>query len=473
MKEAHSSSLKARVLRTGIWTVGAYGIESGIRLASNLVMAWLLFPDDFGLMAIVFTIPAALAMLSEVGIRSSIIRKVGRLEDDFLRTAWTLQAIRGLALWFVLLVASLVLMLPAVRGAFPPASALADPRLPLLLAVTGLTLVLSGFQSVNLFVLDRELRIKRNVVLGIVCKLVAIPPMVAIAYVYQSVWALSVGTIVAQFALFLGSYLVVPGIRMRVAWVSRYVKPLLSDGKWITLSSANGLLTSQGDRFVLAVIMPVEQLGLYSIAFLLLDSIRALMQKLRDQLALAVVIEAQKGTPELAITKYYRYRRPFDTLAFGAAGLLWISGPAIVQTLYGQKYSGAGEMLQILSFSLIAFPFGMIADVFFVKGNPRMYAYLSILGSVSFLILITVGSFFGGSQGALWAIAFFRWPQVAIATGRAWMGLYHTCRLDSRLPGRELFPCPPMSDTALRSVAMTICAHAGPLIDPRHLPPQG
>ena len=75
MKLESGKTLKSRILLAGAWTVGVYGAEAAIRLLTSLVLTRLLFPEAFGVMAIVNTIPAVLAMLSDTGIGSSIVRR--------------------------------------------------------------------------------------------------------------------------------------------------------------------------------------------------------------------------------------------------------------------------------------------------------------------------------------------------------------------------------------------------------------
>ena len=131
------TGLRARIVNAGMWTVTGHVVENLIRLGTSLVMTRLLVPGDFGLMAVALTIPASLAMLSDLGIHSNVIKKTGRLGTDFLRTAWTIQVVRGMLLWVLMLVVAGLFWLPQVRQLMPEGSLLLHPQLPYLLAAMG------------------------------------------------------------------------------------------------------------------------------------------------------------------------------------------------------------------------------------------------------------------------------------------------------------------------------------------------
>ena len=86
-----------RFARGSSWAAINYVVSYSLRLGSNLVLWRLLYPDAFGLMAIVNTIMTGLAMFSDVGIAQTVVQNERGEEPDFLNTIWTLQVVRGLA----------------------------------------------------------------------------------------------------------------------------------------------------------------------------------------------------------------------------------------------------------------------------------------------------------------------------------------------------------------------------------------
>ena len=92
---AAAPSLAARALRASAITMGGFVASQALRLASNLVLTRLLFPEAFGLMALVTVFVMALVMLSDIGTGPAIMGSRRGDDPAFLDTAWTIQILRG------------------------------------------------------------------------------------------------------------------------------------------------------------------------------------------------------------------------------------------------------------------------------------------------------------------------------------------------------------------------------------------
>ena len=88
---------KSIVVRLG-WMTMSYGTVQFLRLVNNVILARLLAPPIFGLMAVVNAIRTGVELLSDVGIMQNIISSPRGEDPLFYDTAWTLQALRGLVL---------------------------------------------------------------------------------------------------------------------------------------------------------------------------------------------------------------------------------------------------------------------------------------------------------------------------------------------------------------------------------------
>ena len=105
-------NLKKRILNASAWTLGSYGVENIFRLASSLILSRLLFPEAFGLVSASSSIIVAIGLFSDLGIRAVIIQSPRGDSDDFLRSAWVFQLLRGMLLWLVLVIICSVISLP-------------------------------------------------------------------------------------------------------------------------------------------------------------------------------------------------------------------------------------------------------------------------------------------------------------------------------------------------------------------------
>src|SRR5262245_33791545 len=133
MSEATTSgkSLARHAARGGLWVLTGRGSGLALRLISNLILTRLLLPEAFGLMALVQSVAQGMRMLTDVGVRGSVVQDPRGDERIFLDTAWTIQILRGLG------ISGGVVLL-----AWPAAAFYAEPQLRPLLQVIALTAVL-------------------------------------------------------------------------------------------------------------------------------------------------------------------------------------------------------------------------------------------------------------------------------------------------------------------------------------------
>ena len=121
--------LFARAMRSSAWTIFGFVASQGIRFGSNLILTRLLFPEAFGMMALVTVAMVGLGNFSDIGTGPAIAYNRRGDDPDFLDTAWTLHVIRGVLLW-----------LATCALAWPFARFYGEPMLAQLLPVAGLSL---------------------------------------------------------------------------------------------------------------------------------------------------------------------------------------------------------------------------------------------------------------------------------------------------------------------------------------------
>jgi len=229
-------SLSARALRGSLVTVGGFGGSQVIRLASNLILTRLLFPEAFGMMALIAVFMQGLAMFSDVGVTPAILQSKRGDDRDFLNTAWTIQAIRGVCLW-----------LAACALAWPVASFYGEPQLMQLLPVASLTLVIQGFNPTRMDTANRHLVLGRLTALDLGAQVLGIVVAVVLSWLTGSVWSLVISGLVSAVAVLVLYNLYLPGEANRFRWERAAVQELVHFGKWIFHSTVCGFLFLQSD----------------------------------------------------------------------------------------------------------------------------------------------------------------------------------------------------------------------------------
>src|SRR5258708_7936819 len=149
----------------------------------------------------------ALGMLTDVGLRDSIISNERGDDIDFLNTAWTIQVIRGFILWGV-----------ATVAAFPVAWIYREPQLRSLISVASLALVIHGFSSTKAHTLSRRVQRGPLLVIEVTSKVVSMVVMFVWAKMSPTVWSLVAGGLTSSVCDVLGSHLLRTGYRNWFRW---------------------------------------------------------------------------------------------------------------------------------------------------------------------------------------------------------------------------------------------------------------
>jgi O-antigen/teichoic acid export membrane protein len=302
-----------------------------------MILARLLFPEAFGLMALVRVVQNGLTLASDMGVRLNIIQHDSGDEPAFLNTAWTLQVLRGLLLWTI-----------GTLIAVPLARAYDEPELAYLIPVVVLTAVITGFESTNIATRSRHLALGRIVALTLSSQIVAMIAMIGVALLYRTVWALVVGTVVSCATRTILSHFVLPGIRNRFSWKKDVVRDIVSFGKWILFSTFITFLAQRLDILMLGKLVPLDMLGVYSIALIFATLPRRLASPLATQVMLPVLATIRRADRSGLHSAFRRARRvilPAGLLLFLATGLLT---PPFIHFVYDERYHSAGWIAQLL-----------------------------------------------------------------------------------------------------------------------------
>ena len=385
-------SLRSKVIGGTLWSTGGFVVARLVRLASSLILTRLLFPEVFGLMALVNVIVMGFVMLSDVGLVPGIVQSRRGDEPLFLDTAWSIQIGRGFVLWIA-----------ACLLASPFADFYGQPELARLLPVVALVMVLAGFESMAVARFRRHLQLGRLTALEFVSQVVGIAVMVTWAFYQRTVWALVAGSLAGAAVRLVLSH-AMSDRRDRPRWNAGAARELLHFGKWIFLSTLFAFLSTQLDRLIFGKAIPVGLLGIYSIG----ATLATMPGEMLIRLGTSVVFPAfSRKLDESDLGSAYRRAR-LSLLA--AAGLiiapLAATGPALIETLYDPRYAQAGWILQILAAGVWfqALEVGP-GSALLALGKPQWLAAGHAAKVVGIAVLIPLGFQLAGFPGAVVGLA--------------------------------------------------------------------
>lgn len=385
------NSLMSRVLRGGSWLVIGYGGNQALRLAANLILTRLLFPEAFGLMTLVNVILVGLQMFSDFGLVPSIAQNPRGDDPDFLDTAWTLQVIRGALLWLV-----------TCLLAWPAAQFYNEPDLMLYLPIAGLTVLISGFNTTAIETAHRHLLVGRVTVLDLISQVLGMVVMVWLAWVTQSVVALILGGIIQTTVRWFLTWYLLPGHKNRFRLEPAAANTLLHFGKWLFFSTVFWFFTSQGDRVILGKFLPLEMLGLYNIGFFLASFPTLMAQNINGRLLIPVYRDKPAGESRKNFLNLRKLRSGITLSLLLMSMIFAFFGPALVDLMYDERYMLSGPMVTLIACLLTPAMIVVTYDqAALAAGDSRSYFFFSAVRAAAQIGSILLGVTYFGLVGAI------------------------------------------------------------------------
>ncbi|MBS1821246.1 MAG: oligosaccharide flippase family protein [Acidobacteria bacterium] len=390
-------ALEKKAIRGAFWSVLEYGSGMGLRVISSLVLTRLLAPVYFGEMTLVTTLIVGINLLSDFGLAPSVIQSAQGDEPVFLNTAWTIQVIRGVALWLI-----------AILISWPMAIFYHDAQLKLLLPVLALSTLIGSFNSTNLLTLSRHLGVRRLFAIDGSTAVVSLVVTIIWAYFWPSVWAIVFGQIVSTIYRLVLSHIpaLAPGIRNTFCWDKEALHSIVHFGKWILVGTAFFFFASQADRLILGRLISLTLLGVYGLAYQLSDVPRQIILALGGRVAYPFISKLIHMTMDEFRAKFLHYR--FYILLLGAVllSLMVVWGHLIILLLYDRRYHEAAWMIPILALGLWqTLLYQTTAPVLFALGKPRYNAIGNAGYCIAMLTCLPLAFHLWGMTGAVVAIA--------------------------------------------------------------------
>ncbi len=355
---------RRQLIKSSLWSSGGFAVSQVIRLFSNLVLTRVLFPEVFGLMALVQSVVTGVKMFSDMGISTSVLRDRAGDDPAYLDTAWTMQVIRGVLIWLIISIL-----------AYPAAMMYDAPELFFLLPVVGLGAIIQGLNSTSILSLKRKFTLRSVVLWEMSIQLLTAVCTIYLAWKFQSVWALVIGGLIGAAFGAISSFRLKLARRPKFHLDKGVFANIFRFGKWIFLSTALTYVIQQGDVLVMGLYLPLETLGLYAIAIIWSRVILQMLLKLNEQIMLPLYARYYHQDMESVRKKISRSKALLLAITIpGVCGFV-VGGQFLVDILYDPRYQEAGWMLQILAVGTI----GSIITV--TSGN----ALLSFGDSLSFM----------------------------------------------------------------------------------------
>jgi lipopolysaccharide exporter len=346
-------------------------------LASTLVLARLLVPADFGLLAMASTFAVAIDSLSQLGLQDALVRRVA---DDrkLFDTAFTLQVGRALVTSGLI-----ALCAPIASWWFN------EPRLMPMLLVLAAGTIVAGLENVGIVEFRREMRFDMQFKLLAIPRLLQVATTIPLAIAMQSYWALMIGIIVTKLARTVMTYIVHPYRPvLRIAgW-----RELAGFSFWTWATCVVAVVWDRCDPFVVGPVVGTTRLGVYLLAFeVAILPVTELIGPATDALFAGFASAQKQG-----VASIQQVGRVALMLLMGIVPLIVTISCAsgyVVAALLGPKWLEAQPLIAILAWQCVFSPFSYVCGVALVAhGRVRLSFIGNLVASAVKLaaLLVTV-----------------------------------------------------------------------------------
>lgn len=441
------TDLTRKAARAFGWSMLRSAFEQGFAFLVFLVLARLLAPEDFGLIAIAAAIIELLRLLSWAGMPEVVIR-APQLSEEMADTAFWTNAGVGLAL------AGLTLL-----GTDAIAAAFRQPALAGVMQAMALIIVVSALGGIHNARLIRNFGHKALAMRALAANLAGGIVGIAVALAGGGVWALVAQRLAAETVQTLAMWVALRWVP-RPRYRPRLVPGMVRFGAGMTVTNVTNIMTMRVQEALVGLYLPVAAAGYFRVGNRIIDLITQLAFMPAHQAALPSFAQLQENPRELGLA-FLGAIRLAALVAFPAFLGLAAVAPQLVPLALGEQWRPSVPVLQALS--LIGIP--LVLDLFLnpvlvAVGHSRDLAIYSVI-KIALATAFTLAALPHGVAAVAAALALRGWitvPMVVVLLRRA-------CGLPWGSLMRALWP-PLVGSGGMAAATLAVGLQAAPTLSP-------
>jgi len=333
------AELKQRTVRGGAVTMSSQAIKLVLRLGQAIVLARLLPPEAFGLIAMVTALTGFVTMFKDAGLSTATVQRQ-EVNHQQVSTLFWVNVALGAGLMILIAAAS-----PLIAWIYH------DPRLtPIAVAISS-SLFVTGLGVQHQALLRRQMRFGKWETANLTALALAVGASVTAASLGAGYWALVLLLIVEAVTRTAMVWILCD---WRPDWPRRRtgVRPMLAFGGHLSGGSFVGHLNRKADDFLLGWVWGASALGLYTKAYSLLLLPAQMVQQPFENVVVPVLSRLQ-NEPARYRAYYKQALSASALLTMPMAGLAFATADVAIPALLGPGWEGAIPIFRI--FSIAAF----------------------------------------------------------------------------------------------------------------------
>lgn len=383
-----SGSLGQQARRGVLWYVLKTLGHQGSRFITSIVLARILFPEDFGIMGMALIVTRFAQRLGNFGF-SQVLVQLKEVKEEHVRTTFTLNLFFSALITLSILAGAPFLAQLITR--IDDAALL--PKVIAVLRVISFTFIIHSFYTVPNSLLKRDMRFKEESMIAMLAGVVHFMIPIPLALLGFGVWSIVWGTLLGEITYVLGFY-------VYTKWVPRFgihravFKDVFAFGAWMNAYSYVNYFINNIDYFMISKFLGAAQLGFYERAFNLMNAPRKRLADMINAVLFSTYSRIQDQDERL-LHAFNRVMRSVALMSFPIMTWLYFAAPSLIVVLYGQKWSATIVPTQIMCISGLFQSMAMIFNpALLAKGlvRERTFAYFYML------IILAIGVFLGAQK---------------------------------------------------------------------------
>lgn len=406
--------IKKKSVRGGLMTVGARLISVMFNLASTAVLARLLTPADFGVLAMILSITAFVGVFRDFGLSAAAVQKGDSLTPMQASNLFWLNVAAGIVLTALVIAAA-----PLVGWVFDNAD-----LVPATMLISA-SFVLTSLGNQHAAALQSRLMFQRKAVADIAGALVSFLVAITLALMGYSYWSLVWGTI-AGTAVTSVLLIALAPFRIQRPRRGQGVRELVGFGGHVTAFEFVNYFHRNLDNILIGRVWGAEALGIYSRAYQLLMFPITNLRTPINAVAFAAMSRL-RAEPEKFRAYYVKVSFVLALVSMPLIAFLAVAAEEVIGVLLGPNWLGAVPVFQALAATAFIQPVASLRGlVALASGRSRDYLLLGVINAVFVCIAFVAG---------------LPWGPLGVAVGYGvaiYLLLYPTLRLSFKGTGIHL-----------------------------------
>lgn len=381
-EENKSEGLSQRVKKGTQWVFIGHISLNMLSLSAMIVLARLLSPEDFGVVAIAMVVLEMIKLFGEMGIASKLIQQPDEIEKY-----------ASAAFWLNILIATCLSILTVIVAPFA-ASFYANELVSPILMLLGLGFLLNSFGSVHSALLIRELDFKRRTLIDIVIGLLTKTVTIGMAIMGFGVWSLVVPQILSSPVQAFALWRICPW-RPKFEFNFSCGKEIYHFGKYMLGAGMMRYLSLNADYMIIGKLLGVFELGVYRFAYMVAHFPVDHVVRVVGRVSFPAFSKLQNDLNRFR-EAFLRMTRLLSLISFPLfLGMVPIA-QEFVPLVFGEKWNGAIIPLQIIiCFALIRSFVSPCGQIVVALGRPRIEFIFNLVQAPLLITGVLIGAKYG------------------------------------------------------------------------------